>query len=120
LIGCDSTTVVSYGMAVNEPYALTLNIGGQQTAVVCLSNDPDDGPLPEWLRCDAGGFEITGERADDTTVTVTVVPLSTGEAAISGALVALTVDEVQRPNGADCEPVCYRRSGAVPPGALLP
>ncbi|MFO7561266.1 MAG: hypothetical protein R6X02_01380 [Enhygromyxa sp.] len=120
-IGCDSVAVVDYGdVVVNEPYALNINIGGQLTSVVCLSNDPDDEPLPEWLRCDAGGFEITGELADNTTVTVAVVPLSTNEVVIPNVLVPLTVEEVLRPNGPDCEPVCYRRTGTVPPSADRP
>lgn len=115
-IGCESSMVVDYGdIVVDEPYLLTINPNGQQVSVVCLSNDPNDEPLPEWLRCNAEGFEIRGEQADSTTITVAVVPLSTGEAAIPNALVALTVDEVNQPNGPDCEPVCYVRSGSVPP-----
>lgn len=120
-IGCESLAVVDYGgIIVNEPYALNINVGGQLTSVVCLSNDPDDEPLPEWLSCDAGGFEITGEMAENSTITVAVVPLSTGEAVIPNALVPLTVEQVLRPNGDDCEPVCYRRVGAVPPNGDPP
>lgn len=120
-IGCDSVVVVDYGdVVVNEPYSLTINIGGQLTSVVCLSNNPDDEQPPEWLSCDAGGFEITGELAENTTVTVAVVPVSTGEAVIPNALVTLTVEEVLRPNGPDCEPVCYRRVGTVAPNGGLP
>ena len=111
---CDSTLRVSYGaVVVNEPYSLTINPDGQTQSFTCLSDDPDAEPLPEWLACDAGGFEITGERADNTTISVAVVPLSTQEAAIPSALVTLTVDEVIEPNGPDCEPVCYARSGVV-------
>jgi hypothetical protein len=113
-IGCDSTLVVDYGdVVVNEPYSLTINPGGQVVTVVCLADGPDPEPLPEWLECDAGGFEITGENAEGTTISVAVVPLSTGEAVIPNALVPLTVDEVNEPNGPDCEPVCYVRSGSV-------
>jgi hypothetical protein len=115
-IGCDSTVAVDYGdIVVNEPYTLTINPGGQNVSVLCLSNDPNDEPLPEWIECDADGFEITGELADSTTISVAVVPSSTGEAVIPNALVTLTVEEVFEPNGPDCEPVCYRRVGSVPP-----
>jgi hypothetical protein len=113
-IGCESTLVVDYGdVVVNEPYSLTINPGGQIVTVVCLDDDPDAEPLPEWLECDAGGFEITGENAEGTTISVAVVPLSSGEAVIPNALVPLTVDEVNKPNGPDCEPVCYVRSGST-------
>lgn len=120
-IGCESSLVVDYGdVVVNEPYTLTINPGGQLVSVECLSQDPDAEPLPEWLSCDAGGFEIVGEGAENTTISVAVVPLSTGEAVIPNALVALTVVEALQPNGPDCEPVCYRRAGSVPPSGGLP
>jgi hypothetical protein len=67
-IGCDSSLVVDYGdVVVNEPYSLTINPGGQNVTVVCLADDPEAEPLPEWLECDAGGFE-TGENAEGTTI----------------------------------------------------
>jgi hypothetical protein len=113
-IACESTLVVDFGeVVVNEPYSLTINPGGQPVSVVCLADDPDAEPLPEWLECDAGGFEITGENAEGTTISVAVVPLSTGEAVIPNALVPLTVDEILEPNGSDCDPVCYTRSGTT-------
>ncbi|KIG18171.1 hypothetical protein DB30_01675 [Enhygromyxa salina] len=114
LIDCESTLEVSYGdIVVNEAYSLTINPSGQTLTVTCLSNDPDAEPLPDWLECDANGFEVTGENASGTTISVTVVPLSTQEALIPSALVPLTVDETLQPNGPDCEPVCYRRVGVV-------
>jgi hypothetical protein len=113
-LGCESTLVVDFGdVIVNEPYSLTINPGGQPVTVVCLADDPDTEPLPDWLECDAGGFEITGENAEGTTISVAVVPLSTGEAVIPNALVPLTVDEILEPNGSDCDPVCYTRSGTT-------
>jgi hypothetical protein len=113
-IGCESTMVVDYGdVVVNEPYSLSINPGGQPTTVTCLADTPDAEPLPEWIECDAGGFQITGERAEMTTISVTVVPLSTGEAVIPGALVPLTVEQIDQPNGPDCDPVCYQRVGST-------
>lgn len=113
-IGCESTLVVDYGdVVVNEPYSLTINPGGQVVTVVCLADSPDAEPLPEWLECNAGGFEITGENAEGTTISVAVVPLSTGEAVIPNALVPLSVDEILEPNGPDCDPVCYARTGTT-------
>jgi hypothetical protein len=113
-IGCSSTLVVGYGdVVVNEPYSLTINPGGVSTTVICLDDDPDAEPLPDWLECDANGFEITGDDAEGTTISVTVIPLSTQAAVIPSALVPLVVEEVLEPNGPDCEPVCYRRVGVV-------
>jgi hypothetical protein len=116
-IGCDSTLLVDFGdTVVNEPYTLTINPGGQLVSVICLSNDPTDEPPPEWLECSANGFQITGEQAENTTISVAVVPISTGEAVIPNALVTLTVNETMQPNGPDCEPTCYQRVGSVGPG----
>jgi hypothetical protein len=120
LIGCESTLVVDYGVVVNEPYTLVINPGGPNVSVECLTTDPDAEPPPEWLTCTASGFEITGEQAEITTISVTVVPLSTGEAVVPNALVTLTVEQVLEPNGPDCGPVCYRRVGQVPPTGGLP
>lgn len=114
LLACDSTLLVDYGeVVVNEPYSLSINPGGQPITVTCLAEDPEAEPLPEWLECDAGGFQITGEGAEVTTISVTVVPLSTGEAVIPGALVPLSVEEIVEPNGPDCGPVCYERVGST-------
>ena len=113
-IVCDSILTVDYGaVVVNEPYSLSINPGGTPVTVTCLADEPDAEPLPEWLTCDANGFEITGEYAENTTISVAVVPLSTGEAVIPNALVPLTVDEINEPNGHDCDPVCYERSGTT-------
>ncbi|NVB41563.1 hypothetical protein G6O69_27235 [Pseudenhygromyxa sp. WMMC2535] len=114
-IDCDSTLEVDYGeVVVNEPYELTINPGGTSVTVTCLANSPDAEPLPDWLDCDAGGFVITGELADTTTtMNVAVVPLSTEEAVIPNALVALNVDELIEPNGPDCDPRCVVRRGSV-------
>ncbi len=115
-IGCTSTAVVSYGsMAVNEPYELTIDPNGNKISVICLGEPSDEPQPPEWLSCDAGGFTITGSEADLlTVVSVTVVPIASGEATIANALVTLGTDQVDQPNGPDCEPTCYTRSGAVP------
>jgi len=116
-IGCESTVVVDYGgIVVNQPYSLTISANGPTVSVTCLDNDPDAEPLPEWLTCHASGFELSGELAQGaTTITVTVVPLASGEAVIASALVPLLVEDTIQPNGPDCEPVCYRRVGSVAP-----
>jgi hypothetical protein len=115
-IACESVATVSYGsMVVNEPYTLIINPDGVQIAVICLGEPSDEPQPPEWLRCDADGFTITGSQADLlTAISVTVVPVATEEAVIASALVILSTDEVNEPNGPDCEPTCYTRSGAVP------
>ena len=112
--GCESTIVVDYGsVVVNQPYILSINPGGQTTAVTCLAVGPDAEPLPEWLECDANGFELTGDFADQTTITVAVIIEATDEAVVANALVPLTVEEVIQPNGPDCDPACYRRVGST-------
>lgn len=114
LADCSSTIVVDYGaVVVNEPYSLTINPGGMTTSVTCLQVGPDAEPLPEWIECDANGFEISGDFGTTTTITVGVVPLSTQEAVVANALVPLTVTDVIEPNGPDCDPVCYRRVGST-------
>ena len=114
LIGCESSLEVDYGsVVVNEPYELRINPDGMNVVVVCLDDAADAEPLPEWLECDANGFRITGELAENTTITVGVTPVSTGEAVGPNAVVPLTVAETLEPNGPDCEPVCYVRTGST-------
>lgn len=115
-IGCTSTAEVSYGsIVVDEPYQLIIDPNGATVTAICLGEEGDEPQPPEWLSCDANGFTITGSEADLlTVVSVTVAPVSSGEAVIADELVNLSTDEVNRPNGPDCEPTCYVRSGAVP------
>lgn len=115
LAGCESTVIVDYGsVVVNEPYELVIDLDGAKQTYQCLAEDPEAEPLPEWLSCDAGGFEATGDFATTTTVSVLVVPLSTQEAPFPTELVPLMVQEELQPNGPDCEPTCYVRRGQVP------
>src|SRR5688572_10548556 len=72
-ISCDSRLVVDYGdIVMNEAYSLTINPGKQSVTVVCLADDPKAEPLPEWLECNAEGFEITGKNAKSTTISMAV------------------------------------------------
>jgi hypothetical protein len=113
---CSSVIEVSYGsQVVNEPYELTIDPNGGKISVICLGEPTDEPQPPEWLRCDANGFTITGSEADLlTSITVTVVPVATEEAVIANEFVSLLTDEVLQPNGPDCEPTCYTRNGVVP------
>ncbi|MFV8754354.1 hypothetical protein ACNOYE_27730 [Nannocystaceae bacterium ST9] len=115
-IGCSSSAEVSFGsLVVDEPYTLSIDPNGATVTAICLGEPGDEPQPPEWLSCDANGFTITGSEADLlTVVSVTVVPVSTGEAVITNELVNLSTDEILRPNGPDCEPTCYTRSGVVP------
>lgn len=114
-IGCSSVVEVSYGSrVVNEPYQLIIDPNGGNISAICLGEPEDEPQPPEWLNCDASGFTITGSEADLlTAVSVTVVPVATEEAVIANELVFLATDEAMQPNGPDCEPTCYARSGVV-------
>lgn len=115
-VACSSTVEVSYGSRViNEPYELTIDPNGSKISVICLGEPTDEPQPPEWLTCDAGGFTITGSEADLlTSITVTVVTVEDEEAPIANEFVVVSTDEVLQPNGPDCEPTCYARSGVVP------
>ncbi len=114
-IGCSSVAEVSYGsITVNERYELTVDAAGQKVTVICLGDELDE-PPPEWLTCDAQGFTLQGPEADTTAVTVTLVVSSSGDVLIENELVSLVTEEVNQPNGPDCEPTCYERRGTVPP-----
>lgn len=112
--GCESTIRVDYGsLTINEPYELSINPEGPTVSVTCLGSGPDAEPLPDWIECDANGFELVGELGSLTTITVAVVPVATQEAVIANALVPLTVVETLQPNGPDCPPACYVREGST-------
>jgi hypothetical protein len=115
-IGCSSVAEVSYGSRVIDgAYQLTIDPHGGTISVICQGEPEDEPQPPEWLECDANGFTITGTEADLlTAVSVTVVSLATEEPVIANELVFLSTDEVLQPNGPDCEPTCYTRSGEVP------
>jgi hypothetical protein len=115
-IGCSSVAEVSYGsQVINEPYQLIIDPNGTNILAVCLGEPEDEPQPPEWLECDATGFTITGSEADLlTAISVTVVPIATEDPVIANELVFLSTDEVLQPNGPDCEPTCYTRSGVVP------
>ena len=118
-IGCSSSAQVSYDAPVNEPYELTIDPNGTKVSAICLGDPSDEPQPPEWLSCDANGFTITGSEADLlTAISVTVVTVEAQEAVIGNVLVNLSTDEVSRPNGPDCEPTCYTRSGMVPMSPL--
>lgn len=115
-IGCSSVAEVSFGSrTLAEPYTLSIAPNGTSVTALCLG-EPDDEPQPPaWLTCDGEGFTITGSEADLLTlVSVTVVPVASGEPTIANELVSLDTLEVDQPNGPDCEPTCYVRAGVVP------
>ena len=115
-IACESRVQVSYGLSVAEPYTLYIDPNGTQVAALCLGEEGEEPVAPDWLDCNATGFTITGSEADLLTiVSVTVVPVATEEAVIENVLVTLSTDEVLQPNGEDCEPTCYERSGSAAP-----
>lgn len=112
--GCESTIRVDYGsITVNEPYVLSINPEGPTVSVTCLGSGPDSEPPPDWIDCDANGFELVGEFGSLTTITVAVVPVASQEPLIANALVPLTVVETLEPNGPDCPPACYVREGST-------
>ncbi len=115
-IGCSSVAEVSYGSrTLAEPYLLTITPNGPSVTALCLGAEGEEPLPPDWLACDGQGFTITGSEADLlTVVSVTVVPVESGEALIANELVTLDTLDIEQPNGPDCEPTCYVRSGTVP------
>jgi hypothetical protein len=118
-IGCDSTATVSYnGFSLSGPYDLSVELGGERVDVRC--NDPgsmEEDANPEDVSCDGFGFEIVGERANQTSTVVTIYDIADNEPVAVNQTVQLAVppDGTLAPNGPDCPPVCYERVGSVVP-----
>jgi len=113
-VDCNSILSIDYGAVIDEPYALTLDLGAETVDVVCLADGPNPEPLPDWLECDAAGFTITGAKADTTTaIGVTAITLADEQAIVPNVLVQTTVMEILEPNGPNCDPKCVVRNGAV-------
>lgn len=115
-IGCSSVAEVSFGSrTLSEPYMLTITPNGPSVTALCLGPEGEEPLPPAWLECDGRGFTITGSEADVLTVVgVTVVPVESGEALIANELVTLETQDIEQPNGPDCDPTCYVRGGVVP------
>lgn len=116
-IGCDSVATVTYtGFSVSGPYTLSVELDGTRVDVHC--NDPgslEEVDNPEDVTCSPGGFEVVGERANQTSTVVTIYDIENDEAIVVNNPVQLAVgpDGELAPNGADCPPVCYERFGSV-------
>ncbi len=114
-IGCSSEATVVYSRAVGQGYWLDLEIGGESALALCNAPPMPDMPEnPEWLSCNASGFEIVGELAGNNSVLVLLYLDDDDQTVLaSNADVSLATspEGVQQPNGPDCEPTCYVRRG---------
>ncbi len=116
-IGCDSEAEVTYnGFAISSRYDLTLDLGSEKVLVRCNdSGSMEELDNPDYVTCSAGGFEIIGEEANQTSILVTIYDIDADEVIAINQTVQLSVEpngEIQ-PNGPDCPPVCYKRFGSV-------
>jgi hypothetical protein len=112
---CTSVTIVEYGTTLSGPYTLVLDIGS--TSAVARCNAPLDMATednPEWLSCDATSVTVTGDQATaHSSVRLTIQVDADEDPYVVSELVDLNVDETEEPNGPDCEPACYERSGQL-------
>jgi hypothetical protein len=113
-IACENDATVSYsGMTIQGAYDLVIESAFGTFMARC--SDPGSPELadndPE-VQCTASGFELTGDAAIGHSVFVTILPVE-GDPAAESVEVFLNAVETHAPNGEDCEPVCYSRTGQL-------
>lgn len=118
-IACENDATVSYsGMTIQGAYDLVVSTELDQDpehTFMARCADPGSPELadndPE-VRCTASGFELTGAAAIGHSVFVTILPME-GDPVAESVEVLLNVVDTHAPNGEDCEPVCYSRTGQL-------
>lgn len=127
--GCFAWTKVTYSTPVPGPYELTVSTQGLTASARCpqpLQQAPTQGAQQARLGCTESSFELsvastpagTGRYgsnpvdADPITFRVTVTPLDPGGTPWTGVAHA-RITGTERPNGPECLPTCYGRSGTL-------
>lgn len=115
-IGCESEAIVTFPASlVSGAYDLVLEGEGPTVTARCLDpSAPETAENPEGLECDASGFRLHGELANEREVVVTVIPYVDGEPgdAVSESVRLDAIEEIT-PNGPDCPPLCVVRNGQL-------
>ncbi len=112
--GCENTATVTYPSSLGgEPYLLVLSADGKDVSVRC--NDPAAAAdNPATITCDGAGFELSGhEFAALRSVSVTVRLDDEDAPTFERAAATLNTVDMNYPNGEDCEPVCFVKTGRV-------
>jgi len=114
-IGCESRATVTYNTTITGKYLLRLSAGGG-VDVRCNDASIEAENNPPWITCTGNGFEILGDEAISSSVTVSITLLEGDMDELArNEVVALTTgpNGVLQPNGPDCEPTCFERSGSI-------
>jgi hypothetical protein len=115
-IGCTDRAVVSFPPElIDGPFDLLIQSELGSVQARCLQAPPPEGPENSpGLACDQEGFELDeSDVASAREVQVTITDVDTGEVLAEAILVHLDVVEEHRPNGPDCEPICFERNGQL-------
>lgn len=113
---CEHEAVVTYPAGLlSGPYDLTLSFAGlpELTSRCSDPGAPELADNPEGVTCDLAGFQLTGEIAGQRTVSVQLLDVPSGEVIVAGSEVRLEAVGESRPNGPDCDPVCFVRNGSL-------
>lgn len=115
-LGCESEAIVTFPAGlVSGAYDLVLEGEGPTVAARCLDpSAPETAENPEGLECDAGGFQLHGDLANQRELVVTVIPYVDGEPGepVTDTVRLDAVEEIT-PNGPDCPPLCVVRNGQL-------
>lgn len=113
---CEHEAVVTYPAALlTGPYDLTLSFPGLPTLTSRCADPgaPELADNPEGVTCDLAGFQLSGDIAGQRTVSVQLVDVALDEVIVAGSEVRLEAVGESRPNGPDCDPVCFVRNGSL-------
>lgn len=111
-VGCENMATVTYPANVGAaPYLLIISSEGKDVSVRC--NDPAAAAEnPGTITCDGAGFVLEGhEFAALRSVSVTVMIDDEDAPILERASATLNTVDMNYPNGEDCEPVCFVKTG---------
>ncbi len=114
---CVSRVEISHARAVSVPYDIVVNVGEFTYSARC--NDPDaleTTKNSQAFTCQRGGLGFTLEAEHLVTayfLTVNMQAVNGDDELPQHVTVDLTVAEHLQPNGPNCDPTCYSRTGVV-------
>ena len=113
-IGCDDDATITYPTGtVSGPYDLVVDTGTEMLTARCSDpGAPEVADNSPGLSCNASSFSVEGPAAQGHSLRVTLTPVGM-DAIFEGAEVLLSVVDERQPNGPDCPPTCFSRTGQL-------
>ncbi len=117
--GCENDASIAFvGSRPEGPYDLMVELDADHVFMARCADPaaPENADNDPEIQCTLSGFSLVGDAATAHSISVTVIPVGM-DALVENVQVLLSVVEERHPNGEDCPPTCYSRSGQLTLGA---